>query len=537
MKPAQSEPQPELTVTELRALTRDECNELYDDVLLTENEPSIRWLCLNDLFFLLTRMCQRKDIDRQWLFERCREVEANPNNHLDLWAREHYKSTIITFGLTLKDILNNPELTVGIFSHTKSIARTFLAQLKQELEMNKLLQYIFRDILYANPKKESPCWALDRGLTIKRKTNPKEQTLEAYGLVDGQPTSKHFMIMIYDDTVTLESVSTTEQITKTTDAWAMSLNLSAGDGAHRYIGTRYHTNDTYREMMKRGAATPRLYPATHDGTEWGNPVFLTEEKLHEKRRLMGPYVFASQMLQNPTADRAQKFKLEWLKFWTPTSKSIQLLNIYIVVDPASKRKKDSDYTTLWVIGLGRDNNYYVVDCVRDRLTLTGRTDALFKLHRLYTPVGVGYEEYGLQADIEHIEYVMNIEMYHFKITPLGGRIAKEDRIKSLMPIFETGRIFLPPSLPYTDYENTLVDLIQVFKDDEYRDFPVSAHDDMLDALARITDPKLKAEFPNNLLRQRRRGKHAAFRTGGDLPWGSSPFRHTNPLVLDNVVGY
>jgi hypothetical protein len=32
------------------------------------------------------------------------------------------KSTIITFGLTIQDVLNNPELTVCNFSHTRGIA-------------------------------------------------------------------------------------------------------------------------------------------------------------------------------------------------------------------------------------------------------------------------------------------------------------------------------------------------------------------------------------------------------------------------------
>ena len=32
-------------------------------------------------------------------------------------------------------------------------------------------------------------WSLDGGLVVKRKSNPKEATVEAWGLVDSQPTS------------------------------------------------------------------------------------------------------------------------------------------------------------------------------------------------------------------------------------------------------------------------------------------------------------------------------------------------------------
>jgi hypothetical protein len=81
-------------------------------------------------------------------------------------------------------------------------------------------------------------WSEDKGITVKRKSNPKESTIEAHGLVGGQPTSKHFSLLVYDDVVTLESVTSPEMIQKTTDAWAISLNLGAHGGKRRYIGTR-----------------------------------------------------------------------------------------------------------------------------------------------------------------------------------------------------------------------------------------------------------------------------------------------------------
>ena len=65
-----------------------------------------RHLCRTDLYYLLRYELRRPDIERQWLLERCQEVQANPNGHLDLWARHHYKSTISTFGLTIQDILS-----------------------------------------------------------------------------------------------------------------------------------------------------------------------------------------------------------------------------------------------------------------------------------------------------------------------------------------------------------------------------------------------------------------------------------------------
>lgn len=451
-----------------------------------------RWLCRNDLFFLLRYACQRADCENDWVFDRCREVQDKPDGHLDLWAREHYKSTVITFAKTIQDILIDPEVTIGIFSHTRPIAKGFLRQVKQELEGNPRLKEWFPDIVWDNPRKEAPKWSEDDGIVVKRQSNPKEATVEAWGVVDGQPTSKHFSVLNYDDIVTRESVTTPEMMAKTTDALALSYNLGSHGGKRRFIGTRYHYNDAYKTLIDRGTVTPRVYPATEDGTVEGKPVFLSRESLDEKRRDMGPYVFGCQMLQDPKADETQGFKEEWLRYATVNPLG---LNIVLLFDPASAKKKDSDYTAGWALGLGGDKNVYVLDCVRDRLSLTERADLVFNWHRKWQPIAMGYERYGMMADIEHIKDRQERENYRFDITELGGQQPKIDRIRRLIPWFEKGRVFLPPTLIKTNYEGRSVDLVKAFIDDEFKPFPVALHDDMLDALARLLDDNLPVEFP------------------------------------------
>jgi phage terminase large subunit-like protein len=452
--------------------------------------PILRGLCQVDLFFLLIHGLRRIDADRDWLFERCREVQKDPNNRLDLWSREHYKSTIITFGLTIQDVLNDPDITVGIFSHTRPIAKGFLRQIKREFESNDFLKQLFPDVLWANPQTEAPKWSEDEGLIVKRKGNPKEGTVEAWGLVDGQPTSKHYKLMVYDDTVTRESVTTPDMIAKVTEAWELSRNLGSEGGHSRYIGTRYHFNDTYKTIMDRGVS-PRIYPATIDGTIEGEPVLLTRERLETKRREMGPYTFACQMMQNPMADETQGFKPHWLRHYENVTR--QGMNVCILVDAASEKKKTSDYTSMWVIGLNTDGNLYALDMVRDRFNLKQRADTLFALHRKWKPNEVGYEKYGMMADVEFMYSEMERRNYRFQIHELGGPMPKNDRIKRLMPYFEQGKVWLPQVMMRTDYQGRTHDLVQAFIEEEYKAFPVGLHDDMLDSLARMFDL-----YPNGL---------------------------------------
>ena len=415
-----------------------------------------RWLGRNDLFYLLVRLLRRPDLNRDWLFERCREVQAASDGYLDLWAREHGKSSIITFGHSVLDVLRDPETTIGIFSHTRPIAKGFLQQIKREFEDNEWLKQLYPDVLWANPQREAPKWSEDGGLIVKRKGNPKEATIEAWGLVDGQPTGRHFRVRVYDDVVTRESVTTPEMVSKVTDAWDLSQNLGQQGGVVRYIGTRYSLHDTYAEIIDRKAAIPRVYPATHNGRLDGRPVLFAEKEWGERLRNSRRTILAAQMMQNPLADEDATFRIEWLRSYELRPRT---LNVYLMVDPSRGRSATSDNTAMAVIGVAAGGAKYLLDGFCHRMTLSQRWQNMRALYHRWSAmpgvqhVAVGYERYGAQSDDEYFEEQMHLEARRklpnaiFPIQELNwpreGGNSKRERVERLEPDLRNGRFFLP----------------------------------------------------------------------------------------------
>lgn len=505
-------------IEQAKTLRMNACLDFYYEVETRGGPLDLRTLAKHDRFYLLTCILNRKDAVHPWLYARVREVESNTDGHLDLWSRFHYKSTIITFAGIIQEVLLNPEITIGIFSHTKGIARAFLAQIKGELERNERLKALFPDILYSNPSKESPRWSLDFGITVKRESNPKESTVEAWGLVDGQPTSKHYALRVYDDVVTRESVTTPEQIEKTTIGWELSLSLSAHDSNRFWMcGTRYHYADTYHVVMERGAVKPRVYPATDNGAIDGNPVFLSHKQWQEILRNTGSYTVACQNLQNPLAGTVQTFSQEWIQYYQVRP---QTLNVYIMVDPASSKKKGSDRSAFMVVGVDAQMNKYLLDGAMHRMSLSERWVMLKNLYMKWLRqsgvqlVKVGYERYGMQSDLEYFREQMKVNGNpYFEINELNwtreGGNAKNDRIMRLEPDLRNLRFFFPqetsqPSklqqkfpknlhakaIKQQNEEKKLYNVVDLLHS-ELLQFPYASHDDGPDALSRLYDMDIR----------------------------------------------
>ena len=381
----------------LQTVSYEEAVDAYAQCHRDSNidDSFIRTLAQCDRYYLGVFICNRHDMLHPWIYERCREVEGAKDSHLDLWARFHYKSSIITFLGCVQEVLCNPDITIGILSYSARQAKPFLRQIMQEFEGNERLQQLFPDILYEKPKQQAPKWAENEGICVKRQSNPKEQTVEAHGLVDGHPTGRHFSLIVYDDVVVQESVSTPEQIKKTTTQWELSLNLgSTHDPRYQYAGTRYSYGDTYGTILQRAAVKPRIHPATYNGQMDGEPVFLQPQRWEEIKKTTSTYTVACQQLLNPIAGSDVSFKDEW---WTEYEVRPYVINVYIMVDPAHSKKKESNRTAMAVVGVDSNFNKFLLDGCCHRMTLSEKWNYLKRLRTKWKrapgvrEVKVGYE--------------------------------------------------------------------------------------------------------------------------------------------------
>ena len=490
-------------------------DELDDQGRDTE---AIAALCLADRYYLLIKVLRRGDAWHPWIYARCREVEKAPDGHLDIWGREHYKSTIITYAGVIQEILRHPETTIAILSHTKPIAKAFLAQIKYEFENNDTLKHLFPDVLYQNPARDAPSWSLDAGITCKRRSNPKEATLEAHGLVDGQPTSKHFALLVYDDVVTRESVSTPEQIKKTTECLELSDNLGTEHGRKWMTGTRYSYADTYEDAIKRGSFKLRHRPATDDGTISGKPVLFSQATWDRKVIDQGEATIACQMLGNPLAGHQRMFDMADLEEYEVRPETLM---VYLLVDPGRSVKKDSDHTAMVVLGMDYAGNKYLLDGWDHPMDLQERWHRMRDLYLKWKQAPgvqgchVGYERFGAIADLDYFQERMKVERCNFDIAPLEwpreGPGSKIDRVQRLGPDLRMHRFFIPyptdnqrltrnqermrdegysyrisKAIRRKDRDDTVYDVTERFKMQVHY-FPFGGKKDLVDAASRLYD--------------------------------------------------
>lgn len=414
-----------------------------------------------------------------------------PVRRLWLWSRGFFKTSLITEAHTLWLIVNNPDIRVLIVSFTIEVAKKPLGAIRNHFTSNEDFRYFFKEFCPKVSKEGKIEFGTTENLTIPNRSRAlKEPTLMCAG-VGTNITGLHFDWMKIDDLVNRDSVTNETQVQSSKDYYSLLRPIFDNPTIPRedVIGTIYHFNDMHNCMLKNPEFKVSFIPVEKDGV-YNFPERINDEGFKSicADPSMNPYDIQSQYYLNPIDPAQRKFKDEWIQYYDklPTA-----LAEYVVCDPASQVKKKADYTVMQRWGVDSELNFYLIDGFRDKLLSNERVD-------LYTSLacqcknlkGAKYEVIGgRHGDLENIrikflEKRLHIEPKETKSTSASKRDRIEQRLTGQ---FHAGKIFIPRELRKTyQHDGKAYDFVQEFLL-EYRQFPFSEHDDILDCFSQLWD--------------------------------------------------
>jgi predicted phage terminase large subunit-like protein len=198
-----------------------------------------------------------------------------------------------------------------------------------------------------------------------------------------------------------------------------------------------------------------------------HPAHESIETLLKLQQTLGPDVFAAQYQQAPVPAGGAMIKRSWLRYYDKVPANIPCSRIIQSWDTAAKDGAQNDWSvcTTWLVA---DENYYLLDLVRDRFEYPLLRDTALELAKRYKPheiliedasTGVALaQELGKKGD--------------FFVTPIKIDRDKIGRLYVQQGKFSAGRVWFPRSAPF------LADLEM-----ELLTFPQGRHDDQVDSIA------------------------------------------------------
>ena len=415
----------------------------------------------------------------------------NLNARLFLLHRGSFKTTLVSIAHTIQLMLLWPSIRILISSHKKEGgSQEILGAIKRHFIANE----VFRGIFPEYCPQPNQAGVIDWG-TSERVTLPNRSTLAVYpeatieiAGATTDVTGRHYNVIKADDLVTRESV-TNETMLEKTEQYNSLLKFLFDQpeyGIIDYSGTCYHFADLYAGLREQHDMTKVVMPIVDANGEPNLKNRFTKEGIQRIKEdpAMSSYVFSTQYMLNPVPEDEQTFRPEWWK--RPDFYYDQLpaaMRYYIFVDPAAKQKKESDYTALITIGFDDAGQMYLVDIIRDKLDESGRAKLVMDTCKRRATHKVHYESIGFQSTDHYILRKLSREQdYHLSIHEIkASKISKEDRIRSLQPIYERGDIRWPRHYIYrSKFHKRDIDMVEVLKRELWL-FPMCEHDDLADA--------------------------------------------------------
>ena len=388
-----------------------------------------------------------------------------------LVPRSCFKSTFFTIGRSMQAIAKDRNERILVANATLANSQKFLSEMRDHIRKNETFKLLYGDMYDMKLR-----WNENEFEVAGRNLGSKEATVTAVG-VGGNLVSQHYSRIIADDLVNLENSSTRYQSDKVIDWWKRAFSLLDYDGEMIIIGTRWSYYELYSWILDRFSDQVDYYirgAYNTDGSLYF-PELLSEEKLEELRSLQGSYVFSSFYLNDPIDEESALIKRSQIRYWT--SDLPKNMNIFAMCDPAVSQGSQADYTAIIVVGVNWNNDWYVLDARREKMTVGELIQELFSVYEMWKPITISIETIGqaqgLMTPIFDEENRRNKYLPLYEITARSD-VKKEIRIRSvLQPRFERGKIYI---------KEDMYDL-----EEEILKFPRSKHEDMIDALSDLEE--------------------------------------------------
>jgi predicted phage terminase large subunit-like protein len=165
---------------------------------------------------------------------------------------------------------------------------------------------------------------------------------------------------------------------------------------------------------------------------------------------------------------------------------IKPVEVYIGVDPASSLSARADYFVITALGIDNENNKYIIDIYRSRISPAEQPKLIIDYYKKYRPRRVKIETVGYQEALRTgVREIMKEEELYIPGLEAGvkPRNAKSERLLSLVPLFAKGKF-------YFRAEDT-------HAQGEFLSYPKGKHDDIMDSVWTALDgakPCRKKDF-------------------------------------------
>lgn len=403
------------------------------------------------------------------------DIAADDSNKYVAFAapRGHAKSTTIGFTYAMWSTVNQKHHFGVIISDTVSQSIEFVNALKDQIENNIKLRWLYGDLM-------SELW---RDGDFATSTGIRWVAKGAGMKVRGMRHNEHRPdLLLFDDLENDERVATALQRRKLKN-WLIKAALPAlsRNGRAILVGTVLHHDSLLQNILKHkemfASWNTRQYQAImtdKNGEEYALwPDHMNLETLKAMRdnpkhpRYIGSIAFAQEYQNKPLDEGDMIVSPDQVQWTEKRPDRTRVVASAMAVDPAVSERQTADPTGIVVGELTAEGDVYIFYASDKKLSPTKNAAHITNIYETYQPSAVGMEKGAL-------ELVFRDLLAGLPVLPQKPDADKVRRLLAVSKFFEGGRVY------FVQNGRGVQDLY-----DQLMEFPNGSHDDMVDALVYV----------------------------------------------------